>query len=436
MNYHATRDETDREGSCGSAPGQHKLRIGLLNVKHSPNLGDGIIAECLENELSRIRPGWEVGSIDLAGREEYGSGLDARRGLVLRVLEALPGPLRQMATSAALSLLIAAKYRPRWRRHLDGAAGVVVGGGQLFADTDLNFPLKLRAALGEVKRVEAPAAVFGVGVAREMSKPARSLFLSGLRKVDLCHVAVRDGASRFNWNRHFSRAGLPEAGLCCDPGLLAGEIYPSAKQAERDRPLIGIGVVNPLTLDLHSHDDDDFSIRVARDFWAALAKALLEQGFDVTLFTNGPHDDELFLDSVLSAAGDPRIGRAPRPRTPSDLATTIAGFDGVAAHRLHACILAYAFRVPHIGLSWDPKLEAFFTSVGRRGYVANHTEAEAGEIAAMVGKALEEGIDPATHADTIATTRRAIEQCAESLERAIGGANAADMSKVEDTVRA
>lgn len=436
MNYHIPRDGTDREASCEPASGKDRLRIGLLNVKHSPNLGDGIIAECLETELSRIRPDWQVASIDLAGREEYGTGLDASRGLVLRILEALPGPLRQIATSAALSLLIAARYRPRWRRRLEGTAGVVVGGGQLFADTDLNFPLKLRAALGEVRRAGAHAAVFGVGVAREMSKPARSLFLSGLRKVDLCHLAVRDGASRFNWNRHFSRSGLPEASLCCDPGLLAGEIYPLAEQSERDRPLIGLGIVNPRTLDLHSHDDDDFSVRVAREFWVKLAHALLETGLDVSLFTNGPHDDELFLESVLSAASDPRIARAARPRTPSDLAATIAGFDGVAAHRLHACILAYAFRVPHVGLSWDPKLEAFFTSVGRRGYVANHTEGEAAEIAAMVGTALDEGIDPATHARTIATTRHAIEQCAESLERAIGGANAAEPSKIEDTVGA
>ena len=436
MNYHLPRECPDRDdGVVGASEGQ-AVRIALFNVKYSPNLGDGIIAECLENELSRIRPNWQVESIDLAGREEYGAGLDASRGRVLRLLETLPSSLRTLAAAVALSLLIAMKYRPRWRRALAGVKGAIVGGGQLFADADLNFPLKLRAALAEVSRVLAPGAVFGVGVAREMSKPARSLFLSGLHKIDLCHVAVRDGASRYNWNRHFSRDALPQAELCRDPGLLAGEIYPSDLPEGRDRPLIGIGIVNPQTLDIHSLDDDDFSARVAREFWARLSLALLDAGFDVTLFTNGPRDDELFLNRVLEAVQDPRIGRAPRPRTPSDLAATIAGFDGVAAHRLHACILAYAFRIPHVGLSWDLKLEAFFASVGRSGFVANHTEVEADEIAVMVEKALAEGIDPASHASTVATTRDSIERCALALEQAIGGTAEGRNSKVENAIRA
>lgn len=428
MNYHPPADGRDDRARPSPAAGGDGPRIALLNVKYSPNLGDGIIAECLESELSRLRPEWQVESIDLAGREEYGSGLDAGRERVLRMLDSLPFSLRRLAAAAALSLLISTKYRPRWKRRIAGISGAIVGGGQLFADTDLNFPLKLRAILAVVGRARAPVAVFGVGVARELSKQARSLFLAGLRKVSLCHVAVRDGASRFNWDRHFTPGGIPRAQLCCDPGLLAEEVYAPAGRGTRAKPLIGIGIVNPRTLDLHSHDDDDFSIGVARDFWVGLARALLARGYDVALFTNGPHDDELFLESVLAAAEDPRILRPQRPQTPAELAAMIAGFDCVAAHRLHACILAYAMRIPSVGLSWDPKLEAFFASVGRRDYVANHTEVEAGEIAALVESALAAGIDPAIHARTIATTRRAIEDCALALDQAIVSAPAAAIS--------
>jgi len=46
-------------------PSPHSARrIALLNVKYSPNLGDGLLSECLEAELARtfqsIAPGTQV----------------------------------------------------------------------------------------------------------------------------------------------------------------------------------------------------------------------------------------------------------------------------------------------------------------------------------------------------------------------------------------
>ena len=48
------------------------MKISLLNVKYSPNLGDGIIAECLEHVLLQSDEVSDVSSCDLAGRSEFG----------------------------------------------------------------------------------------------------------------------------------------------------------------------------------------------------------------------------------------------------------------------------------------------------------------------------------------------------------------------------
>jgi polysaccharide pyruvyl transferase WcaK-like protein len=405
-------------------------RIALLNVKYSPNLGDGIIAECLEHELSRIRPEWQIQSVDLAAREWFGSGLGVARARVLGLLDVLPSPFRRMATISALLILIQLKYRWVWRRQLVDVTGVIVGGGQLFADSDLNFPLKVSAALGEARQMDAQLAVFGVGVSERMSKSACRLFLNALNRFQLSHVAVRDNASRYNWNRHFGRSGVPGANLCCDPGLLAADVY----RAEVSRKPggtreIGIGIVNPRTLDLHSRDDDDFSFNAARDFLSALTIELLSRDFNVTLFTNGPHDDEVFLESVFTKIDDPRVKRMPAPLVPQQLTETIRAFDAIIAHRLHANILAYAFRIPHVGLSWDLKMEAFFESVGRRGYIANHTQSAPDQVADLIEETLAEGIDSASHAAVTQKTRDAISICAEALAAALLE------SKFQDTVR-
>lgn len=411
-------------------------RIALLNLKYSPNLGDGIIAECLENELARSQPDWQVHSIDLAGREKFGSGLDVGRGRVLKFLDALPPPLRRIGTIAALIALIQLRYRKIWRRHLSGVSGAIVGGGQLFADTDLNFPLKLNASLHEVRHVNARLSVFGVGVSEGLSKPARRLFLNALSGCSLEHVAVRDSGSCYNWNRHFGRSGLAKAALCSDPGLLAADVYTTDPLPRSiGFPEVGIGLVNPRTLDLHSRDDDDFSFNTTRDFWCGLVKELLSRGLGVKLFTNGPHDDEVFLENVLAAVDDARVKSMPRPLVPRELADTVKSFDAIVAHRLHANILAYAFRIPHVGMSWDSKVEAFFESVGRRQYVANHTQSEPRQVADLIEASLREGIDSEAHAAVIKKTKQAVAACAMDLASGISMGKIRSQSKLENSVR-
>lgn len=396
-------------------------RIAILNVKYSPNLGDGVIADCLEHELSQIDGDWQVHSVDLAGREGFGSGLDAGRNLVLQVLDALPLPVRQIGISAALKALVNFRYRPVWRSKLAGSDCVIVGGGQLIADTDLNFPIKLDVALAEVARLKRPVAVFGVGVSRAMSRPARRLFERSLRKNRVVHVAVRDAASRENWNDQLATASVPRASLCRDPGLLAGEVYPTQPSVEiRERPLVGIGIVNSRTLWRHAGDDYPIVGERLYDAWVQLARGLMARGFDVSLFTNGPHDDEAVLDQVFGAIDDPRAQRAARPRRPADLAATIRSFDAVISHRLHANILAYAFKIPHVGCVWDPKVEAFFRSVGRDDFVAELGQAEPAEICTLLEKALEQGIDPATHAKVVADTKLAVRACAGAMAASLG----------------
>lgn len=417
-------------------------RIAILNVKHSPNLGDGVIAECLEAEIVRQRPGWEATSIDLAGRLDYGTGLDNARGRVLRLLDAMPQRLQRLALLMVLTFLVRFRLRKRWREQMCGADGVILGGGQLIADADLNFPVKVNGALKEASRASLPLAIFGVGVARGMSPLALGLFNRGFARSDIVHVAVRDGASEANWARQFGRmqtggrAALQPA-RCRDPGLLAGDIYTKGNfAADRVKPLVGLGIVNPRTLDRHSSGADADHVERAFDQNVKLASDLLASGFDVSLFTNGPSDDEEFLEDVLQGVGHPRLRRSPRPLLPRDLAGIIRSFDVVVAHRLHASILAYAFRIPHIGLSWDPKVQAFFNSVDRGQFVADLAEMRAGTVTDLVARAYRDGIDRAAHREVIEETREAVQGCLERIASKLGEEASVQTLKIENSVGA
>ncbi len=55
------------------------MKIVVFNVKYSENLGDGLLAQCIEAGLIRGAGHIEVETIDLAGREGFGMGGSGRR---------------------------------------------------------------------------------------------------------------------------------------------------------------------------------------------------------------------------------------------------------------------------------------------------------------------------------------------------------------------
>ena len=57
----------------------------------------------------------------------------------------LPAFIRPLVLSLPLTFGLRRKWRPHYLQHLEGAQAVVIGGGNLFTDVDLNFPTKIAA---------------------------------------------------------------------------------------------------------------------------------------------------------------------------------------------------------------------------------------------------------------------------------------------------
>lgn len=391
-----------------------KTKLVIFNVKYSPNLGDGIIAECLEYALRRHRIGWAISSCDVAGRQTFGTGLDGSRRFIFAILDRLPRSIRRMLVKMILKRLISHNLRDHYARSVAGADLAVTGGGQLLADADLNFPMKLSSAARQARKAGAKTIVFGVGVAKNWSDEAADMFHEAFAE-DLTASYVRDEASARRWTRHF---GKRPTGIVRDPGLLSCECYGPAPRPERERPMIGLGIANPKTLCLHADqagvNDIDYI-----DFFATTAMDLRAKGFDVTLFTNGPSDDQNFLKQVVSKIPESTINIAPSANTPGELAHLIGSFDGLIAHRLHANVIAYSYKVPHVGLGWDSKVPAFFESVGRSKFALApeefHTAVD------RLAKALSDGIDETRHAAVLEETDHSILTLAETLEKSLQG---------------
>src|SRR5262245_36305066 len=344
-------------------------KIVLFNAKYSPNLGDGIIALCLEHELRRHFNAWEVHSIDLAGRAEWlpPSAHARKRALALTLLSQLPSWAEEMAVRTVLNIQL---NRHLMKLYADGAEGsrfAVIGGGQLFQDGDLNFPLKISAAAKACGAAGVPIAVYGVGASASYSRFGRVKFKRVLRSCSTGLVFARDEGSA----AQLRYLGAPSAETYLDPGLLAAELWPAARSS-RGYATIGLCITHPAVL--RHHSEENASRKALLERLVALIARLTEEGYRVVCFTNGAGEDELYLAQCRqSLAGqrisDAQVKFAERCRSPDELARLVASFDLVIAHRLHACVLAYSYRTPAIGLRWDPKVQAFFNAVGQPGEV-------------------------------------------------------------------
>lgn len=422
--------------------------LRCFNVKYSPNLGDGLLSECLETALAGL--GAEAGSIDLAARREYGDAMPGR-DRVMKLLDAMPPGLRRLAVRAPLRLAATRKWGPHYAAGLAGADAVVLGGGNLLADLDLNFPTKLSLAVREAARRDLPIAIYGCGMAGGWSATGLKWCRAAFARPNLRAVFLRDRESVALWDELMAPQTGHRAQLVRDPGLLAAECFPAPPRAagrggagERGRPVAGLGLMSHIAIRYHAEAAPAPELLDA--WYLDLARGLLAEGFAVEVFTNGSPEDRAYaahLAPRLRALGEGL--RFLDQRDPAGLCRHIAGMDVLVAYRMHAVIAAYSYRVPAIGLAWDRKLRSFLASVGQEDRLLDVAATPPAAAVAAVRRAWQAGTDPAGHARVLDEARDGVARLVAALRPGAvapagsgpgGGAGAGPGTGAEDSAAA
>ncbi len=378
--------------------GGHVIRC--LNVKYSPNLGDGLLSECLEKGLKLHGASAESSSIDLAGRTEFGETISGR-GAVMAMLDALPDGLRGLAVRAPLALQSRRKWGPHYEAGMTGADAVAIGGGNLLSDHDLNFPTKLALALRTAAARQLPVALYACGMGAHWSAEGDRRMRRALQTGALETVFVRDAASKARWDARFGGESGKAALVVRDPGLLAQQTYGVVPREKGRAPVVGIAVMSHVAIRYHATAavDEDGLHR----WYIEVIRELSRRGARVVVFTNGAPEDqatvELLRPQIAQISGEIEICR---PRTPAELSAIVGGCDSIVAYRMHAVIAAYSHGVPALALSWDDKLDAFMASVGREDWMADPADLPAVSAAERVLHAAEAGLDETRRAQVLA----------------------------------
>jgi hypothetical protein len=394
------------------------VEVAIFNVKFSPNFGDGLLAICLERALEAAAPILRANSIDLAGRCAFAKG-NAYRGLIMSLMEVMPSPLRRIAARIALEFLAGWRFKPFYRKALGHCKVVVIGGGNLFADADLNFPIKVAGALTEATRRALPVAVYGVGVTSNWSRTGHRLFSESLRKANLVDASARDERSRRAWNDLLCPNGIRDAGLAFDPGLLARKYFEPNPRPAGGGLTVALGITDPRAIRYHGGPSD--VANYLADWYGNIAAALASAGYEVVLFTNGSTEDKAYLGrhgEAWRARMPDRIGICADFDDPAGMVGFLAASNLVIAHRMHACIAAYSFAIPTIGLRWDIKLDSFFRLTGRLRYIIDPADVDPCSLVELAREALAEGVDPMLHQDLLDRCQADVARLADVLVEA------------------
>ncbi|HET7412265.1 MAG TPA: polysaccharide pyruvyl transferase family protein, partial [Pararhizobium sp.] len=262
------------------------IRARIFNVKYSPNLGDGLLAESLENAL--VECGCDsraTYSVDLAARSSYGGQSSSGRASLLKMANALPGVVRQMLARMVLARKRAKVWLPHYRTSLEDCDVIVIGGGNLLTDLDLNFPTKLSALINEATDRGLPIAIYGVGVSAHWSTAGLKMMRAALAPANVVYASVRDEASKQNFDRLFGAYAGRTAEIVCDPGILVSR-YVGQPQAPAQEPKsVGLGIISAIALRYHS--STKVSDRRLLAWYADIYRSIQAQGIPVHLFTNG-----------------------------------------------------------------------------------------------------------------------------------------------------
>jgi polysaccharide pyruvyl transferase WcaK-like protein len=330
-------------------------KILICAVPFSDNLGDGVIAASLAHIAGLKYPDAKVEFLDIAGRHGFDEQ-NLRGGGAFGVFQKLPALLRSAIVFAYCLKNYFQRWRPHWKAAVSDADLVIVGGGQLFCDVALNFPAKLflLSRLLRGKRV----AVVSVGVTAKWSYWGKVLVGKFFRNAAPVFFATRDAESAKNLHDIF-RIPRPDIRVVPDPALVCESAFSNELSPEKKWD-VGICVSSLDALVMNSEYGESNAIGSA-DFFANLAEALQKEGARVLYFTNGAAEDNRVMAEISSRPVSASASTAETtflvPKRPDDLVALISACSCIAAHRLHANIVAYSLNIPSVGMNWDKKVE-------------------------------------------------------------------------------
>ncbi|RCJ22323.1 hypothetical protein A6770_29930 [Nostoc minutum NIES-26] len=404
-------------------------KIVICGEVFSNNVGDAVIAETFSYLIKNSIPSVKVDFLDLSLREKLDKYIiveeeipsidTSKTSLKFFIWKLI---VKIFSHRGATTLWWFFKWKPQryrlYKHKLEGASVLIIGGGQLLADNNFDFPLKIYGVSQCAKKLGLPFYFYGCGVSYHWSRLATFLFSQALSNAT--SITVRDIESLNRLSKRMPGI-LTKLSASHDIATCCAEAY--GIHRKENSQYIGLGVAEPDVLKRHSKEliQDLFTQTKLLQFWIDIAHELINRKLQFKFFTNGSPNDQLFAETIVDSLVESRDRSdilLPRPTNGKALVKTISNFRGIVAFRLHACIVAYSLGIPVIGIKWDDKLESFFKESKQENYCFEASSITPAKLVDSIVDTISKGVDSDTLSSMKTKTIQAVkEQLALAIKR-------------------
>ena len=343
------------------------MKILLVGEIYSANLGDGIIAECVSHFVKCKFRNAEISYLDMSGRTFFDTEYTTYSiygKLQKKVLSLTKHFISQEILSGLQNFVGKTKY---WADIEYKSYDIVVFvGGCLFHDY---FVFPLTKIIKSCERNNVPVIFHAIGSKCIKSKWLVNKLQTVLASSCIKYISVRDN---YEIARQFtSKNKKVDIVETFDTALNANVVYPCRSGNNTNRISVGLGVMKVAGV------EDNTLI----NFWIGIIKCLEEKKISWGMFCNGSNGDfRLAVLIIKTLQYEYKRYLLPRPIFPQQLVENITHFDRLITFRLHSAIVATAFRIPCVCVSWDNKVDCFFQKIGKKEMVIRLENAKPTEI--------------------------------------------------------
>ena len=339
-------------------------------------MGDGIISYALNLALQKISPSnLKLINIDLSGREKKNSSEKIGfRELFIKYSIYLPEYFRLLIVRLKLRSVLRG-VSSHWEENIKSADLILLGGGNLFSDIDLNFPFKIEMVLRIAKKYNKKVNIISVGVSDNWSKEALDILRPLLKSVGGI-VSCRDSKSASLLSSYFE---IPKPSLMVDPAFFLKFLRDDATHniSLSDEPrCFGICISCPSNLWYSGNKSISKNDNYHVSFYYRIINLITANGYKVKVFTNGAAEDEGYMwnNVVPTLSNNLLVDYSESPKTHIDLVELIKSFDCLVAYRMHTAIVGLNFGIPSFVINWDCKIEAIFDDLKLNNFVLQQEE--------------------------------------------------------------
>ena len=242
---------------------------------------------------------------------------------------------------------------------------ICFAGGGLFGLSYLDFYEPLKDIIETAENNNIPVIFSSMGVNNMDATENNEDCLTELLKSSCIKaISVRENPELFKKYAGESELNIRQV---CDPAVWTKYVYFNAikdileKKKNLDKKVIGLNVTRG---GLFVDNGREWHLTNEVNYLYELKNIIEEVGYECKFYTNGSTLDNNVLFFLKNKFNIPEEQIVYIDST-KELVETIAGFDAVAAIRMHSSIISYSMDIPVVNLVWNDKIPLFYEAINR-----------------------------------------------------------------------